>query len=80
MKFTEWIEIKKNGSDNICPPAMSTSEFENFLVDYLLEENYTITMPLPDSQARTQILHDILMKNSKRYRREHAAWLEWKNK
>lgn len=69
MKLTEWLDNHKEGH-NICPPPMTAEEFERFLIDYLLGENYTIIMPMPDAQCRTQILHDILYEYCKKYRNE----------
>lgn len=81
MNFTEWLDTNKDGS-NMCPPPMSTDEFERFLIEYLLDtkdSKYYIVSPLPDSQARTQILHDILLRYSKKYEKEYRNWLKQKD-
>ena len=75
MKFTEWLNEHKEG-DNLCPPPMSINEFESFLIDYLLPENYCIVMSMSEDQCRTQLLHDILQGHSKKYRKEYIKWLE----
>ena len=60
---------------NMCPPPMSSVEFENFLIRYLLPKDYHTVLSMPDAQTRTQLLHDILTQHSKAYQKEYKEHL-----
>ena len=67
MKLTEWINNQLDFG--ICNPPMSSDQALDFLFDYLIPGDYD---PNPESskQVNTYIVHTILMKYSKKYRRE----------
>ena len=67
MKLTEWINNQPDFG--ICNPPMSSDQALDFLFDYLIPGDYD---PNPESskQVNTYIVHTILMKYSKKYRRE----------
>lgn len=69
MKYTEWLNNNWE-ENNIFPPALEAQEGINFLAKYLLGEDWYIASPLPNEQANTVIVSEILNKYSKRYRKE----------
>jgi len=75
--FTEWLAVNHNGY-GLCAPPISREEFEEFIIKYLLPEPPQIVMPMPDDQCRTEILWDILMENSKEFRKEWKEYLKRK--
>lgn len=73
MTFTEWLEAeyaKDENKDNICPPPLNAQLAVDFLKDYLLGEDWYVVMPISTEQANTEIVHAILKKYSKKYRKE----------
>ena len=68
MTFTEWY-LKHSDPDNIFSPGMCPDKAIDFLVQYLLPEDYWTT-EITSSQAITEIVYDILMKYSKKFRKE----------
>lgn len=72
--LTYWLETHWQ-KGNMCPPPMSNVEFENFLIRYLLPKDYHIILSMPDAQARTEILHDILVRHSEVYQKEYKEHL-----
>lgn len=67
--FTEWLE---NDAEDcgLCSPPLKAQEALQFLKNYLLGEDWYVTMPQNTEQCNTDIVHEILMKHSKEYRRE----------
>jgi len=66
--FTRWL--RSNWSrDNLCPPPLEPQKAINFIADYLLEDWYS-TSAVSVKQTNTEIVHEILLKYSKRYRKE----------
>lgn len=72
--LTYWLETRWQ-EGNMCPPPMSSVEFENFLIKYLLKDKFCTVLPLSDAQTRTQLLHDILVKYSEEYEKEYKEHL-----
>ena len=60
---------------NLCPPPMSVEQFEKFLILYLLSKDYRTVLSMPDDQARTELLHDILVRHSEVYQKEYKEHL-----
>lgn len=73
--FTEWLD--KQQDYGLCEPPMTLQEFEDFIEEYLLPDNYICTsIASTVSQCRTAILFDILMDYSKKFRKEWRRYLE----
>ena len=69
MTYTEWLD-KNWEKDNIYPPVLEPQTALNFLQNYLLGEDWYIVNPLSTGQANCEVVHDILYKYSKKYRKE----------
>lgn len=69
MKYTEWLE-KNWVKDNIFPPALDPQLALQFLKEYLLGDWYSMN-PISTQQINCEIVHEILYKYSKEYRKEH---------
>ena len=70
-KLTEWLDNQE--SYGVFSPPMDAQTAVDFLQRYLLgEEWYTIN--LNNQQANTEIVHEILYKHSRRYRKELKRW------
>lgn len=65
--FSEWLE--RQPSYGLCNPPLEPNKALDFLFDYLLVDDYD---PLPEKadQTNTWIVHEILMKYSREYRKE----------
>lgn len=74
-RFTEYIEEKKD-PDNIFDPPTEPQLAVNFLKEYLLGENWYVVDPIGTKQVNTAIVHDILYKYSKKYRKEYKAYIK----
>ena len=77
MNFIEYIKKRnseREDKDNMYPVVMSDREALNFLEDYLLGDDYQITDPISNAQANVIVVHDILYKYSKRYRKEYKKY------
>lgn len=72
--LTYWLETHWQ-KGNLCPPPMSAEQFEKFLILYLLSKDYRTVLSMPDDQARTELLHDILVRHSEVYRKEYKEHL-----
>ena len=68
MTFTEWY-LQNKDSNNLFDPPMSVDQALNFLEDYLLPDNY-YTAQNAAAQARTEIVYDILIRHSKKFKQE----------
>ena len=69
MTFNEWLD-KNWEKDNLFPPCLPGNKAVNFLVQYLMGDDYYIVNPLCAEQANCEFVHDILMKYSRKYRKE----------
>ena len=69
MKFSKWLDNNWQ-KDNMFPPPLDAQEALNFLQKYLLGEDWYIVNPLTTAQANCEVVHDILYKYSKKYRKE----------
>ena len=69
MNFSEWLDNNWR-KDNIFPPALEAQEGIKFLQKYLLGEDWYIVNPLSSAQANCEVVHDILYKYSRKFRRE----------
>lgn len=69
MEFQKWLDENLE-KDNMLPPLLEPQTALNFLQEYLLGEDWYIVNPLTTSQANCEVVHDILYKYSKKYRKE----------
>ena len=71
MKPSEqFFEIIDDETYGILPAPTEAQLAVNVLQEYLLGEDYYVVDPLPNCQANTIIVHDILLQYSRRYRTE----------
>ena len=57
---------------------LSLTHNSEALQDYLLGEEWYVVSPLSHEQVNTELVHDILYKFSKKYRKEYKKSLESK--
>ena len=69
MEFQKWLD-KNWEKDNMFPPSLDAQTALNFLESYLLGVDWYIVNPLTTSQANCEVVHEILYKYSKKYRKE----------
>ena len=67
--FTKWMSENWE-KDNMLPPSLDPQEAINFLEQYLLGDDWHIVNPLRTSQANVVVVHEILYKYSKKYKKE----------
>ena len=67
--YVDWI-IENEDPDNFCDPPLEPQLAIQFLCDYLLGENWYVVMPESTKQVNAAIVDNILMKYSKKYRKE----------
>lgn len=70
------FEILSDETYGICPAPMSADTAIQILVEYLLSENFYISMPLSQEQANTEIVATILEKYSKTYRKDRKEFIK----
>lgn len=73
MTLTEFMNERyknRDDKDNIFGVGVSDAEFRQFIIDYLLGENWYVVDPLGQAQINEIALYEILEKHSKRYRKE----------
>lgn len=66
----QFRRILNDESYGLLPAPTEAQLAVNVLQEYLLGEDYYIVDPLPNCQANTIIVHDILLRYSRRYRKE----------
>lgn len=67
--MTHWL--KNEAKDcGLCDPPMNSNLAITMLKNYLLGEDWYVVMPENSEQCNTAIVHEILMKYSKEYRKE----------
>ena len=79
MKFTTWMNINWK-KDNMFPPPLDAQKAINFLEKYLLEEDWYIVNPLTNAQANIEIVHSILYKYSRKYRKKRKKDMKYRRK
>ena len=75
--FTDWLENDSIDCGIMSPP-MEAEKALSFLTDYLLGENWYVVAPLSQKQVNTNIVHEILWKYSKQYRKEWKQYRKQK--
>lgn len=73
MLFTCWIDGETKHNKVTCPTLDAQVALE-FLQNYLLGENWYIVDPLCNAQANVEVVHTILYKYSRKYRKEYKKW------
>ncbi len=69
--FVEWIdEACKKDPDNLCDPPLDPQLAVNFLCNYLLGEDWYVTISESQQQVNSAIVFDILLKYSKKFRKQ----------
>lgn len=61
----------RKDKDNIFCVGISDAEFRKFIMDYLLGEDWYVVDPLGQTQINEIALEEILLKYSKRFRKEY---------
>ena len=67
--FAEWLG-RHQENDNIFPPGLDAQEAIQFLKDYLLGEDWYISLPVNNLQANSCIVDAILLTYSKQYKKD----------
>ena len=75
--FTDWLENDSIDCEIMSPPMEDKKALE-FLTDYLLGENWYVVGPISPKQVNTNIVHEILWKYSKQYRKEWKQYRKQK--
>ena len=75
--FTDWLENDSIDCGIISPP-MEAEKALSFLTDYLLGENWYVVDTISPKQVNTNIVHEILCKYSKQYRKEWKQYRKQK--
>ena len=77
--FAKWLkeEFEKN-KGNLLPPKLDDRLALLFLRNYLLGEEWYVVTPLSHEQVNTELVHTILYKFSKKYRREYEKIIKSK--
>lgn len=64
----------REDKDNIFGVGISDKEFRQFIIDYLLGEDWYVVDPLGQKQINEIALYRILERYSKRYKREYKRY------
>ena len=73
MTLTEFMDKRyknREDKDNMFGVGISDSEFRQFIINYLLGEDWYVADPLGQTQIKEIALYQILEKYSKQYRKE----------
>lgn len=70
------FKILSDETYGICPAPMSAEDALQILTDYLLGEDFYISMPLSPQQANTEIVATILKKYSKEYNKDRKRFIK----
>ena len=69
MTFRKWLNENWD-KNNMFPPPLEPQKAIDFLEQYLLGEDWYIVNPLTTAQANVEIVHEILYRYSRKYRKE----------
>ena len=75
--LSEFMDEKyknRKDKDNIFGVGISDSEFRYFAIKYLLPDDWYVVDPIGRTQNNEIALHDILVKHSKKFRKERKKW------
>lgn len=73
-KYTNWLKLNWD-KNNMFPPPLDGQKAINILEKYLLPEDWYIVNPLTNAQANCEVVHEILYRYSKKYRREYKNYI-----
>lgn len=76
MTIIEWLRDKNSteNKDNILAPCMDAQTAVNFLIDYLIGDDWYVAYPACVEQVNTKAVMFILQKFSRKYKKELKAW------
>ena len=76
MTIIEWLRDKNSteNKDNILAPCMDAQTAVNFLIDYLIGDDWYVAYPACTEQVNTEAVMFILQKFSRKYKKELKAW------
>ena len=67
--FTKWLDNNWE-KNNMFPPPLDSQIALDFLQKYLLGEDWYSVNPISTIQINCEVVHDILYKYSRKYRKE----------
>lgn len=70
-QFTYWL-LHEAEDYGLMQPPLEAQRALDFLQKYLLGENWYIVNPVNVQQGNSQVVHEILMKYSRVYRKEYC--------
>lgn len=68
--YTDWLKFDALDC-GLCDPPLEPQLALQFLIDYLLGEDWYVTIPENQKQVNAAAVHQILYKYSREYRREY---------
>ena len=76
MTIIEWLRDKNSTENkgNILAPCMDAQTAVNFLIDYLIGDDWYVAYPACTEQVNTEAVMFILQKFSRKYKKELKAW------
>ena len=76
MTIIEWLRDKNSteNKDNILAPCMDAQTAVNFLIDYLIGDDWYVAYSACTEQVNTEAVMFILQKFSRKYKEELKAW------
>lgn len=74
-QYTFWLRYKAKDCGIMQPPLNAQLGID-FLKDYLLGEDWYVVNPVSAEQCNSEVVHEILMKYSKQYRKEYFRELK----
>lgn len=74
IDFIKEKESKREDKDNIYCTGITDRDFVNFIINYLLGEDWYTADPLSHDQINQVALEEILENYSKRFRKEILAY------
>lgn len=78
-KFTDWLENDAEDCGLFDPPLEPQLAI-NFLIYYLLGDDWYVVGPEAQTQINAAAVFDILLKHSKKFRKEWKIYKKWKSK
>lgn len=68
-KFSDWLESNWE-RNNLMPPSLDDQKALEFLFEYLVEDDFYLSVSIGREQANTELVGYILEKYSKKYKKE----------
>ena len=78
--FMDKKYANREDKENMLGVGITDSEFRQFIIDYLLGEDWYVVDSLGQIQINEIALNEILSKYSKKFRKEHKSWLKKNSK